>query len=945
MIKVETIYAATNGGLDIILRYLPEVRDCVGTKKKFRLRPEERTPSASLMAPDTKYPYYRIYDFGEGGHAISPMDLFMREEGFTNSRFNEAVLRLAAEFNVKDELNRAVNKPRFDSRPAKENEPEGFVTYKLMKKIPEEHLKIFGPNVTHEHTDFLHWHEAEFVGQVKDGVLRLKYSTETYPIFMRECITKEGEKFYKKYEPLNPEKGFRFSFIPKGGKEKNYINGLRELDNQIELLNALREPDDPEIEKLDEIFICSGERDAICCLSMGFHPIWFNSETYDLSQSEYELLASKAKTIYNIPDLDATGRKRGAALAMQYLDIKTVWLPDWLMEYKDNRGKPRKDLRDWMEIRSMKKDFKGIKETALQAKFWDAYPNSKTGKIEYSISAVRLYHFLQLNGFYMMHDEDSDNPRYIRVVGNVVQNIRARDVRKFVREWAVERCLPEGVRNLIANSMKFSEASLENLKEVTLDFTSFTPHSQLMFFENTVIEALPGELRDLKKTSAGDGRFVWQENVIPHHVRLLDPFFEITQIGTDFDITINNATASHFLGYLINSSRLHWRKEMESRFTEANMDEEVAGQMQEYCRTHHFCIDGDGLTEEEIKEQKDCLMNKIFTIGYMLHKQKSPSRAWAPVAMDYKIGDLGECNGRSGKSFMFKTLSMFMKTVNLSGRNPKLMDNPHVFDQVDKHTDLILVDDCAQYLSLNLFYDLITSDLTVNQKNIRSYTIPFKDSPKFAFTTNFVPSEFDASSVARSLYNVFSDYYHVQSSQNDYLESRSIHDDFGKDLFGEAYTDEEWNADINVLLLCLKFYLSIVDTGIKIMPPMDNIIHRKLLQEMGTNFQDWAESYFAPDSGRLDKEIIRKVAFDAFRMYANTNKVTMQRFTRMLKAFVQVCPYIEEMNPPEMCNGQGRIIRRINDHTEDMIYLKMKKEPPPPPEPTLFDNEEEYSPF
>ncbi len=125
MIKVETIYAATNGGLDIILRYLPEVRDCVGTKKKFRLRPEERTPSASLMAPDSKYPYYRIYDFGEGGHAISPMDLFMREEGFTNSRFNEAVLRLASEFNVKDELNRAVNKPRFDNRPAKENEPKG----------------------------------------------------------------------------------------------------------------------------------------------------------------------------------------------------------------------------------------------------------------------------------------------------------------------------------------------------------------------------------------------------------------------------------------------------------------------------------------------------------------------------------------------------------------------------------------------------------------------------------------------------------------------------------------------------------------------------------------------------------------------------------------------------------------------------------------------------
>lgn len=87
----------------------------------------------------------------------------------------------------------------------------------------------------------------------------------------------------------------------------------------------------------------------------------------------------------------------------------------------------------------------------------------------------------------------------------------------------------------------------------------------------------------------------------------------------------------------------------------------------------------------------------------MLHRYKSPSRAWAPQAMDNKIGEDGECNGRSGKSFMFKALSYFMKTVKLSGRNPKLMDNPHVFDQVNQHTDFILVDDCDRYLNTACF--------------------------------------------------------------------------------------------------------------------------------------------------------------------------------------------------------------------------------------------------
>ena len=46
----------------------------------------------------------------------------------------------------------------------------------------------------------------------------------------------------------------------------------------------------------------------------------------------------------------------------------------------------------------------------------------------------------------------------------------------------------------------------------------------------------------------------------------------------------------------------------------------------------------------------------------------------AAMAMDNKIGEDNECNGRSGKSFFFKTLSLLMKTVKLSGRNPKLMD-------------------------------------------------------------------------------------------------------------------------------------------------------------------------------------------------------------------------------------------------------------------------------
>ena len=390
-----------------------------------------------------------------------------------------------------------------------------------------------------------------------------------------------------------------------------------------------------------------------------------------------------------------------------------------------------------------------------------------------------------------------------------------------------------------------------------------------------------------------------------------------------FDIEVKNVK-SHFFGYLINASRTYWRKELEYAFEDKSIEEKEA-----YHKAHLFDIAGEGLADNEIQEQKQNLINKIFTFGYMLHHYKAPSRAWAPMAMDNKIGENNECNGRSGKSFFFKTLSLLMKTVKLSGRNPKLMDNPHVFDQVTQHTQMLLLDDCDRYLNTGLFYDNITSDMTVNPKNNQSFTIPFEDSPKIAFTTNYVPADFDPSSEARLLYMVFSDYYHQRTEENDYQETRSIRDDFDEDLFSKTYTEDEWNADINFFLQCCRFYLSLAGEPIKIMPPMDNIIKRKFKADMGVNFEDWAASYFSEESERLDTFIVRERAFNDFKQFSGINKATTQSFTKKLRAFVELCPYIQELNPADLCNSQHRIIRRDPANPDsspvEMIYLRSKK--------------------
>ena len=88
--------------------------------------------------------------------------------------------------------------------------------------------------------------------------------------------------------------------------------------------------------------------------------------------------------------------------------------------------------------------------------------------------------------------------------------------------------------------------------------------------------------------------------------------------GNDvFDIRIN-AVPSNFFGYVINSSRVYWRKELEYNF-----DDKSVGEAESYREKHKFDIEGEGLTAEEVAEQKRNLINKIFTIGYMLHRYKS----------------------------------------------------------------------------------------------------------------------------------------------------------------------------------------------------------------------------------------------------------------------------------------------------------------------------------
>lgn len=912
MIEVQDIYNVTDDGLDIIVSYFPDAKECAGTTKKFKYH-EERTPSASIKKINN---IWKVTDFGGEGRAIGPIDIVMEKE---RVGFAEAIILLADKYNVQGKgLSRDVYRPKIRKYQTPAGKTPGF-EFEYNKNFSDYELKVWGPNVKQEHLEKYGWKSVKSYTKHKDdGQSTTIESTDTYPIFVRDCVD-----FRKIYQPLNPDKAYRFFYD--GKKPANFINGLLELQHAYEKMNDTLEREfraDPKNEdktfyatKIPEAIMCSGERDAMCVAALGFYPIWLNSETYNLSEKEFANITRLANEVYDIPDIDDTGIKKGKERAFKFLDLKTIWLPSWLSNYKDIRGNKRKDFRDYVELRPLKYDFKNLMTLAMPMRFWDITKDDK-GRKKYEINTEHLYYFLRMSGFVAISDNSSKSGRTLaKIDGFSITEISTSNIFDYLRQFAIERFLPIELRNLINNSTRINDSSLSKLVLFEPDFTDHTFNSQRFYFNNSIIEVSGSSI---SKCSSGQA-FVWDGEIVPHDINLLEEFFSIKcNKDGDFDIEIKQSECK-FLNYLINTSRCHWRKELEDGLkTMSDHDRE------EYRLQNKFNIAGPILDASQIQEQKQHLINKIFAIGYLLHRYKSESRAWCVFAMDAKIGSESESNGGSGKSFFFKALRTLIPTVNLPGKNKRLLDNPHIYERVSEHTDMILVDDVDEFMDLTFFFDAITGEITVNPKNARSFEIPFEKAPKFAFTSNFGLRKSDPSIERRVLYTVFSDYYHQKTGDNDYHETRTIFDDFGINLLRD-YDENDWNLDLNFFMQCCKFYLKYAGESIKIQPPMQAVSTRNAMAAIKEIFLDWADAYFGEDSGNIDRLIPRAEAFNDFTSKQKVKGWTMQTFTKSLKAYCKFSPHIIELNPASLKNSSGRIIRKNEEGVAcEMIYVKSR---------------------
>ena len=895
--KLSQIYAATNGGLDIIIDACPQAAEKIRLNKNFCMRENDKTPSAHAYPPKDSSDCWHVKDFGmtEGGGYYTPIDIYLWSKGYTQKQFTLAIQELMEAYGVEETLTPGINKPLIEKRDATADEIGLPPRVKCRPGFSNDDIAVWGSFVKAECLKELGWEAVDSVTITVDGKTIVKRPTPTYPIFAQTCTYTDEQcnihQFQKLYEPMNPNKAYRFSIV--GKKPQHYIFGLQALRQKFEQHGG---------EKLDEVVMVSGGSDAVCCLSMGYQPVWLGSETENLTEADFWMLKKYTRRVVNIPDIDDTGRKAGIRLAMRLPELHTAWLTDRDMnQLHDNRGRRRKDLKDYLQLHPSQDAMRRLMDRALCAQFWTKSDDKQgTGRPKYTLSRANLNYFLWLNGFCTLRDDNRREPQYIHVEGCRVKRIHAKNIVNFVTRWMQDQGLDQKLQNLVLRSHDLPTNQLSTLPERDdLDFDRSTVDSQRFYFSNCWAEVTANDIERHPYSTLND-RYIWDDSIIPHDYRSMKPMFHVERDGEAYRVTVADRQPSKFFDIIRNTSRLHWRKADEGGLT---------------------------LTDEELAEEQQCLASKLACIGYLLHGYKSESAAWAVICLDSKIGQKeDECNGGSGKSLFLRTVSRMLSMYYIDAHVQSIVDNRFIFDGVTADTDIVIVDECHRKLNFDFFFGKITGDLNVEEKGNHPVLIPFKDSPKFAFATNFVLKRHDPSTERRIWPQVFSDYYHVATKQNDYLESRSIRDDLGCNLMGSEYAEADWQADIAFMLQCLQFYLSLPTDERRILPPMGRIERREQRAAIGKDFEQWADEFLAPDSGNLDRE------FKSLDMLHNFNQETgygwsIIKFTKRLKNYCEYMDHIECLNPMTVTGKKqdgASWVKRENNTFVRYYYVKSK---------------------
>ena len=289
-------------------------------------------------------------------------------------------------------------------------------------------------------------------------------------------------------------------------------------------------------------------------------------------------------------------------------------------------------------------------------------------------------------------------------------------------------------------------------------------------------------------------------------------------------------------------------------------------------------------------------------IGYLLHNYKDPSRPFSVILAEET--DNESKGGGTGKGIFVKALGYLLNIVRVDGKNFKF-DKSFAFQRVDLDTRILAIEDTRRNVDFEGFYSIITEGITVEKKNKDELFIPYKDSPKVMFTTNYTIPNSGNHAKRRQKVLEFSGYFGP---------TRTPEDEFGHKLFDD-WDKDEWNRFFNLMFEAVQGYLGF---GVLEVASSEKIKRKQIKVQFGEEFLDFFLGILEEQPGWIKLEQL----YNDFMSMSGFDKkdYSVKRFTKGIEESCSILN-IAYLNKREKSSG-GKKMYNFNKgkNTHDEFF-------------------------
>ena len=325
------------------------------------------------------------------------------------------------------------------------------------------------------------------------------------------------------------------------------------------------------------------------------------------------------------------------------------------------------------------------------------------------------------------------------------------------------------------------------------------------FFQNGWIEITSNGVSNLKSyEEIPENVIVWNSSVIPRDYNsyvtkeVLEEQTHAIQAYGKHPITGENITSPNVRVDLWQE----WKEKIE-KFKGKTPSTHFKDFVRNLSRNDFGEVDDDSLERIEI------------AIGYLCHRYNNPSGRKLVCFVDkfYDGFSLETANGGTGKSLLVNSLGLVMNLTNLNGKSFTARGHRNLLSPVTSATEICHFDDASRQFDTERLFPLITGNFHIEANYKNPFSIPAKNAPKIAVTSNS-PLQGNGYSYQRRQFIVeIGNFYRIQAEENGI--QYPVYEEHGRKNFPDSHSpvlgsweDEDWDEYFRYVFSCVSKYLS-----------------------------------------------------------------------------------------------------------------------------------------